>query len=515
MKKAKIYQLIILILFIFFNVISSQDIAHIYVQIPDEQLSVEQYLQLVENNTQYKLTYSSDIIDESKLVNFNFDSLSVKSLLDTLFYNKSIKYVIKGNLLILSPQNTKALQKKAYKVSGIIKNTRSSKPIPFASVYVPMQSIGTISNMEGKFELYLPETCNTDTIMVSCIGYLGATILSKDFLIKPVEVLLSPDRYEIAELVVRQENPNELVINAIENKVHNYSEKPNLLTAFFRESSKQNDTYISLSEAIIDIYKASYNNDNEDLVKLKKGRRGSNTESSELVNLVVEGGLYNSMQLDIIKYGVSFLDPDQMAFYDYIMDKQITYGGRQTYVIRFKFKSNKDFAGFDGTIYMDASSLAIVRCEFEISDAGLKYAREMMIKKSPLGFQVKPKYGKYEVEYRLYNNTWNLMQGRSEIGVKVKKQRGSKNKGYSCLFTSTSEFVVTGQETEGFERIKYREASKPNDILYDQISSTDMEFWDNETIILPEEPLMKTIEKLKLNERNDKEKLTSTKSANK
>jgi len=221
------------------------------------------------------------------------------------------------------------------------------------------------------------------------------------------------------------------------------------------------------------------------------------------------------MQLDIVKYGVSFLDLQEMNNYEYFMDKQISYGGRQTYMIRFKFKPEKNSVGFDGIVYLDAKTLAFVRCEFEISNAGLDFARQMMIKRTPPAFQVKPKFGKYEVEYRMYNNSWNLTHGRSEIGVKVKKKRGSKNKGYTCQFTSTSEFVVTGQETDGFERIKYREASKPNDVLYDQISSTDLEFWDNETIIVPEEPLIKTIEKLKLNERSDKTKLTSTKPAGK
>jgi hypothetical protein len=494
--------------------VNSQDFASVYVPLPKEELTVEGYFQLIEKSTGYKLTYNSEII-ESKTINLNTDSLSIKAILDTLFVNKNVRYILKGNLLILSPQNEKANKKNAIRVTGNVKSSRTSKPVPFASVFVPQESVGTISNYEGAFELYIPDTLDADTIMVSCIGYTSAIISSDEYLIKPIEVNLHPNKYEISELVVRPENPRELIERALANKSENYSNKPMLLTAFFREATKQNNSYISLSEAIIDIYKTSYSIESEDLVKLKKGRKGSNTEESELVNMVVEGGLYNSMQLDVVKYGVSFLDPEQMSNYEYTMDKQISYGGRQTYVIRFNFNPDKNFVGFDGTLYLDAKSLAIVRAEFEISDAGLLYAKEMMVKRAPSGFQVKPKFGKYEVEYRMYNDCWNLMHGRSDIGVKVKKLRGSKNKGYTCQFTSASEFVVTGQETEGFERIKYKEASKPKDILYEQISSTDLEFWDNETIILPEEPLMQTIEKLKLNEKNDKAKLTTIKSSGK
>jgi hypothetical protein len=495
--------------------VKSQDFSAIYIPLPKQDLTIENYLQLIEQNTGYKLTYNSVIIDNKKIA-LNYDSLSVQELLDTLFFNVPVKYILKDNLLILSPQVEKASGNKQIKLRGTVLNLKSKKPISFAAVFVPNESTGTITNNEGVFEMYLPKSKVVDTIMISCLGYITEKIPTQKFLSGPIEVFLDPNKFILlSEVVVRPENPKELIQLAYTNKSQNYSNRPTLLTAFFREATKQNNKYISLSEALIDIYKTSYDNDNEDLVKLKKGRRGSNTEESELINLVVEGGLYNNMQLDIIKYGVSFLDPEQMYNYDYSMDKLITYDGRQTYIIKFRFKPDQPFVGFDGCVYLDVKSLAVVRSEFEISATGLLYAKEMMIKKTPPGFQVRPKFGKYEVEYRMYNDCWNLMHGRSEIGVKVKKNRGSKNKGYTCQFTSTSEFVVTGQETDGFERIKYREASKPKDILYQQISSTDLEFWANETIILPEEPLLETLEKLKLLDGKDKPKLVSTKPSEK
>jgi hypothetical protein len=114
------------------------------------------------------------------------------------------------------------------------------------------------------------------------------------------------------------------------------------------------------------------------------------------------------------------------------------------------------------------------------------------------------------VDYRFYDEKWHLMHARSEISVKVKKERGQQNKGFTCGFVTTSEFVVTGAESENFDKIKYREASKPNDILYQQITGTDLEFWGNENIILPDEPLQKTIDKLMLDTKN-KDSVLSTK----
>jgi hypothetical protein len=298
---------------------------------------------------------------------------------------------------------------------------------------------------------------------------------------------------------------------ALENKQKNYATEAELLTAFFRETSKQNDKHISLSEAVIDIYKTPYTSNQADLVKLVKGRRGSNVENSELINLVVEGGLYNSMQLDLMKYSVSFLDPEFFDFYEYRLVKQINYNGRQTYIIGFTFKGDIAFPGFDGKIYLDVESLALVRSEFSFSEEGLDHTYDLLVRRAPLSLKINPKFGKYEVEYRYYDGKWNLNQARSEIALKVRKKRGRQHKGFTCQFESSSEFVITGRTTEDFERIKYRDASKPYDILFEQISASDIDYWGFQTIILPEEPLLETIEKLRLNTSAPDSQLVKTK----
>lgn len=459
--------------------------------------------------TGYHLAYSSAIVDDKRIALYP-DSLRLTELFDTLFASHSIQYILKENLIILSPQSDALLGSNLIKITGIINNNKTNKAIPFAAIHVPGSSTGTISNYEGGFELNLPADSIADTLMISCIGYKTNIILSENFLMGPVIIKLSPTKFQIKELIIRPDKPLELILGALNKKAENYGQKPVLLTAFFREASKQNDNYISISEAVIDIYKTSYSTDHIDLVRLKKGRRAKNTENSELINLVVEGGLYNNMQLDIMKYGAPFMDPDFFENYDYTLLKQISFNDRQTYIIEFKFKDNISIPGFDGKLFLDAKSLGIVRAEFELSSEGLKYANSLMIKKAPGNYYIQPKLGKYEVEYRYYEGKWNLNHARSEIAIKVRKKRGKENKGFTCQFHSASEFVITGKANTQFERIKYRDASKQSDVLLEQITSTDPELWGNETTIIPEEPLLKTIKKLRLQEENNKAKLVKT-----
>ena len=490
---------LLIVFFIVSGILRGQTLNKVFIPLPPQELSVEQYLFHIENVTPFKLAYSSLII-ENRRIALHTDSIRLTELLDTLFTKYEVKYILQGNQLILSPQPLTDKREDIIRLRGNVTNKRNDKAIPFVNVFIPGKSSGTITNAEGSFELMVPINNIPDSVFISCIGYRSVALRAKEFLTGPVDIKLQPYHMQIEELIIRPADPVELLRSAIGNKEKNYTSEPARLTAFFRETSKQNEKYISLSEAIIDIYKTSYFSGENDLVQLRKGRRGSNIEQSELVNLIVEGGLYNNIQLDIVKYGINFLDPEFFGHYNYSLEKQIMYNGRQTYIILFTFKEDTDIPGFNGRLFLDAKSLAVVCAEFDLSLKSLQRAHSLLVKKVPKGFRIMPKQGSYKVEYRFYDGKWNLYHARSELILKLRKSRQKETSGFTCTFAAASEFVITGHTTGDIERIKYRDASKPGDILYQQISETDLQFWGNETVILPEEPLLKTLEKLHISE---------------
>jgi hypothetical protein len=498
-----------LLIFCRFNPATSQELLKQYIQLPPQELSIEQYLFHIEEQTKIHLAYSSAIVEDKKIA-IHSDSIQLKELLDTLFTRHSVKYIFQGNILVLSPQSEVLKRKSMIKITGVVANSKNNKPIPYANVFLPGQSNGTIANSEGAFELVLPASADIDSLVISSVGFNQETITASDFLLGPIEIKLDPQVLLIREVVVHPENPMDLLDGMLKNKPENYSHKEAMYSAFFREASRQDESYISLSEAIIDIHKTSYFTEENDLIRLIKGRRGSNIKESELVNLVVEGGLFNNLQLDLMKYGVSFLDPEYFYNYEYTLLKVITYNNRPTYVIAFKFKANIQLTGFDGKLYLDKNSLALVRAEFHLSEESLNQAYSLLVKKVPPAFKIRPRYGNYQVEYRFYDGNWNLSYARSEVALKMKKKREARKDGFLCQFVTSSEFVITGKAAEGFEKIKYRDASKPRDILYEQISETDPEFWGNETVILPDEPLNETIKKLRIENMTGESSLVKT-----
>lgn len=472
--------------------IIAQSILEQKVEVKIHEGTREQYIDSIKFQTGVRFLYT-DLVHPKEPVQITMGKYSVKEILDSLFITLNISYIEKEGLIILAPHK-ESLDDEIVVNGKII--SKKGKPVPFATIYFKRSSKGTIANEEGLFRLIANNTHANDTLVVSCIGFEPTEILSEEYKKGNLLVNLKPSYFPIKDVIVRPNNPEQLVMKSYEAISENHNTKTSLITAFFRESSKQNEEYISLSEALIEINKSSYTSSSQDLIRLMKGRNGTNINKSDLVNLVVEGGLYNGLRLDIAKYGSYFYGEDALSECDFKFLKSIVYNGRQTYVVWFDMKENINYAGYTGKMYIDAESLALVRAEFELSSSGIKYARSALVRKTPKGYRVKPVFARYEVEYRFYSDLWNLHYARNEIKIKVRKTRGKENKGYSCDFTSTAEFVVTDQVNVRKKTIRYRDAVKQNDVLVKQVSDTDDGFWGGDNVIVPEEPLLSTIEKL-------------------
>jgi hypothetical protein len=137
-----------------------------------------------------------------------------------------------------------------------------------------------------------------------------------------------------------------------------------------------------------------------------------------------------------------------------------------------------------------------VGATFALSEKGMSYASGIYIKKSPKRVGVKPIDANYQVFYRPVNNKWNLSNVRSEVQIRVRRRKTKQQERFSSLFSSTSEFVITGKDTAHVARFKVDEVSRPRDILEEQIGETDNEFWGEENIIIPGEPIEKAIVRL-------------------
>jgi hypothetical protein len=462
---------------------------------------IEELLNEISRKGKFSFTYTSQI-QVHRVGSVLQKKQLIRNHLADIFRFDSIEFIEQNNKILLVPLRRKATQVASYKsLRGLVIDSKTRHPLPYSNVFLINKSTGTITNMGGRFELKISSSEPDDTLGVSFIGYklykMPVSALDTGLIV----VRLSSSKVQIKEVIVKPLDPIYILTKTIEAIPNNYDRKPAVYTAFFRESTRQDNTDISLSEAVINIFKEPYTSMRDDQIKIFKGRKGSNTGEKEFVDFVVQGGLFNTLQLDIVKNLPTFLDADYFALYEYQIERIITHFDRPTYVISFDQREGVKYPCYKGRVYIDVESLAIVGASFQLSEKGMSYATGIYVKKTPKRLGVKPISAKYEVFYRAYHGKWNLSNVRSDIMIRVRRKKNKQQDRFNSDFESTSEFVITNKDTANIARFKFAEVSKPRDVLVEQIGETDQEFWGSENVIKPEEPIEKTI--LKIGRRNN------------
>lgn len=378
--------------------------------------------------------------------------------------------------------------------SGIIMDNVEKKPVAFASIVISGTNIGTVSNTDGEFIFKVPAYLQTGELEVSSLGYrilkVPLSILTKT----NNELALDPIAYPLDEVEVRKIDPLNLIRDVLRNIPANYGTQPIMLTAFYRETIKQNRNYAAVSEAVFDVYKSGYGKAfDSDRVKIHKGRKSQDVTRMDTVLFKLQGGPFYIFQLDIARHPGDIISGDILEYYDYKMLGTVNIQERDAYIIGFDQKSTVDLPLYKGYIYVDVASKAISAVEFSLSEKGISRAAEFMIVRKPSNMRIEVPETSYRVNYRYTNNKWMLSYARAEAQFRTRWPRRL----FASNYFTVSEMAVTDVDTENLVRHKVRETTRPGDILVEKISDfEDPEFWGDYNIIQPEQTIEQAIERL-------------------
>jgi hypothetical protein len=377
---------------------------------------------------------------------------------------------------------------------GSVKDKDTREAIVFASVYLAGTNIGTVTNTDGQFIIKVPMNHISGKIGVSCLGYKNIEIPIPDLEKVRNEIQLQLARYYIRELTIRKVDPIQLVRDARLKIPENYGNSPAMLTAFYRETIRQNRNYVAISEAVFDVYKAPYSRyiDN-DRVKIYKGRKSQDVSKMDTILFRLQGGPYYLFMLDIVKNPDELISEENMNFYNYYYSGLETVEDREAYVVEFDQKAGISMSLYKGKIYIDMNTLAISGIDFQLSPNGLAFAPEAMIKKKPVGMKIDIPGANYIVKYRLIEGRWYLSYARTEARFRCKWNR----KLFRSTYTTVSEMAITDIDPVNIIKYKARESTKPTDVFSEQVSDfEDPEFWGEYNIIRPEESIEAATQKL-------------------
>ena len=131
---------------------------------------VKTVLNSIADQTGLSLAYSAQVVDLNRKVSLNFVNTEVSEVLNAMFGNTAIGYEIKDGKIYLfkAAERTTALANQQKKIiTGTVVDPNGEAVIG-ANVLVKGTTNGTITDMDGKFSLEVPEGA---MLLVSYIGY--------------------------------------------------------------------------------------------------------------------------------------------------------------------------------------------------------------------------------------------------------------------------------------------------------------------------------------------------------
>ncbi|MBN2639211.1 MAG: carboxypeptidase-like regulatory domain-containing protein [Bacteroidales bacterium] len=416
----------------------------------------------------------------------------------TLF-TRSTTYSIGAVLFLLFfssnlvAQETKTRQSfETYK--GVVKNAEDKSPVIFATVFIEGTTIGTVTNSDGDFVLKVPNKYQSGKIGISSLGFKTLYIPVNQLNAKNNKLELTPAVIPLNEVVVRHLNPLNLIKTALSKIPENYPKEPMIMTTFYRESIKKNHSYVSVGEAVLNVYKSSYTNlmDN-DRTTIFKGRKSQAVKNMDTLLVKLQGGPLMLSFLDLVKYPGQILSPDMFMDFHYSMGGVVYLDGRETYEVNFIQSDTSKYAFYNGSIYLDAKSLAFVSIKFDVAKNKLEDALPYFIRKKPAGLKAQLIGAHYFIKYRRIDKLWFLNYVRAESEFKFKWQK----KLFSSNYTVVSEAAVTDIDRSNVVKPKYSERVKSRDFFTDKVSAfEDPKFWGDNNIIEPEASIESAIKKI-------------------
>lgn len=158
--------------------------------------TISQVIKEIEKRTDFTFVYNVNDVNLNKKVSVRFKNQSIDEVLKILFSNNALEYKITDRHIALYVRDA-IVQQTSRKITGTIKDINGD-PVIGANIFIVGTSNGTVSDMNGQFEISVPVG---GILKISYIGYLDKEI--KIVTDKTAyDIVLNEDNKALDEVVV-------------------------------------------------------------------------------------------------------------------------------------------------------------------------------------------------------------------------------------------------------------------------------------------------------------------------
>lgn len=173
------------------------------VNITNSRMTIGSFIKQVEQETGYMFVYNKGEVDANKTISLQKGDNMVIDCLDDIFENSEISYIFDNDYIVLTKRAKKEIsenleiQQDGKRIQGVITDETGLTVIG-ANVVVKGTTIGTVTDMDGRFSLEVPS--DDAVLVVSYIGYTELELPVKKQ--KSWTIVLKEDSQSLDEVVV-------------------------------------------------------------------------------------------------------------------------------------------------------------------------------------------------------------------------------------------------------------------------------------------------------------------------
>ena len=171
------------------------------VTIHASNIRIKKILNLIEEQAQVKISYSSKALDAQKRADINSDNETIESVFQKLFGNEVRAAPLENHILLLKADEAAPIGnftlEIALTVQGVVRD-ENGQPLPGVNVLEKGTANGTITDVEGGFSLEAES--DASVLVFSFIGYESKEVVVGSQV--NLEVTLLPDVKKLEEVVV-------------------------------------------------------------------------------------------------------------------------------------------------------------------------------------------------------------------------------------------------------------------------------------------------------------------------
>lgn len=381
-------------------------------------------------------------------------------------------------------------------ISGVVKDVQNGRPLTHVNISAEGTDTHTVTNDDGRFTLKVQRMPRH--IQLSHIGYKTRRQPLSTGQTENLQLTMVSSTVELKEIIVSAQDPLEIVKAAMSHIRQNYPQEPELVRCFYRETAQRGSRFISVAEAVTEMYKTAYDEGpRRDAVAILKGRRLMSMKARDTLGVKIQGGPVLPLMADVAKNSEYVLNPETLPLYSFNMEIPVRIDDRLHYVITMTPQPTTLFPLLGGRLYIEQQTLTITRAELQLDVRDWRQASDYMLVHKPFGLRFRPKELSVTVVYRTDAQGVTHM---SYIRNVMRFNCDWKRRLFAHTFTTVSEMVVTDRLQHGGEakRPRGRSSFGLRDRFYDRVEYfEDPDFWADYNIIEPTESLEHAIDKLK------------------